>query len=97
MKPRSLPQNRKLSALVSDVWRVYPLVPWRPTLAREAWKRVLIKRYVHEARLDAYARGDPDPFPVRPVPSSDLSSEQMSDLIEATYAVCATELDLILK
>ena len=97
MKPRSLPQNRKFSAMVNDVARQYPLAPWRRTLAREAWKRYLIAIWVNEARWEAYGAGDPDPFPVRPVPSSALSDWQMNELIECTYAVAAQRLGLILE
>jgi hypothetical protein len=97
MKPRSIPQNRKLSAIVSDVQRRYPLAPWKPALAREAWKRFFLKLYVYEARLEAYANGQPDPFPVRPVPSSDLDSEQMNALLECALWYCAEHLNLILQ
>lgn len=97
MKPRSLPQNRKFSAMVGDVARSYPLVPWKPAVAREAWKRYLIARWVHEARLEAYGAGQPDPFPVRPVPSSSLSVEQVSELIDCTYWLCSERLGLILE
>ena len=97
MKPRSLPQNRKFSAMVNDVARQYPLAPWRRTLAREAWKRFFIKLWVHEARLEAYGAGDPDPFPVRPVPSSALSDRDMDALIEHTFWFAAERLSLILE
>lgn len=88
-EPRSLPQNRKFSAICSEVARACPLVPYRRAFAVEAWKRFFIAFWVHEARLEAYLAGRPDPFPVRPVPSSSLDSQQMSDLIEASSAWCA--------
>jgi hypothetical protein len=97
MKPRSLPQNRKLSAMVADVQRVYPLVPWKPALAREAWKRHFIKIYVLEARIEAFGAHLPDPFPVRPVPSSILDSWQMDELIEVAYWFASEHLNLILE
>jgi hypothetical protein len=97
MKPRSIPQNRKLSAIVSDVQRRYPLVPWKAGLAREAWKRHLIAIYIREARLEAYANGQPDPFPVRPVPSSSLESWQMNELIECALWYACEHLSLILE
>lgn len=79
--PRTLAQNRKLSALVGDVARHFPLVPYSRAFAHEAWKRFLISQWVREARWEAYHAGAPDPFPVRPVPSSDLDHRQMSELI----------------
>lgn len=97
MKPRSLPQNKLFHAMVRDIAKARPLLPWRRPMMCEAWKRFLIARWVHEARLEAYANGQPDPFPVRPVPSSSLDSWQMDELVEATYAFSAIELDLILK
>jgi hypothetical protein len=86
-----------LSAIVSDVQRHYPLAPWKPAMAREAWKRFFIALWVHEARLEAYANGQPDPFPARPVQSRSLTSWQMDELIEATYAFCAMHLGLVLE
>lgn len=97
MKPRSLPQNKLLHAMVAEVARHYPLVPWKPAVAREAWKRYFLRVFVHEARMEAYGVGQPDPFPVRPVPSSDLDSWQMGDLIECVYWLCAERLGLILE
>lgn len=97
MHPRSLPQNRKLCAMVADVQRVYPLVPWKRALACEAWKRFFIALWVREARVEAFMNREPDPFPVRPVPSSSLDSWQMDELIECTYAVAAQKLGLILN
>jgi hypothetical protein len=86
---RSLPQNRKLSAVVSEVWKAYPLAPFKPALAREAWKRFFIAAYVNEERWEAWAAGYPDPFPVRPVPSSELDARQMSELLSYMDAWCA--------
>lgn len=89
MTPRTLPQNRKLSALAGEVARQFPLIPYRNVFAREAFKRYLIAQYVRDARLSAFYEGQPDPFPVRPVPSSELSSEQMSDLLAFCECWCA--------
>ena len=86
---RTLPQNRKLCAMAGEVSRQYPLIPYRRAFAREAWKRHLIRIWVHETRLEAFGAGAPDPFPVRPVPSSDLDSRAMSELIEHAQAWCA--------
>lgn len=88
-KPRSSPQNRKLHALCGDVVRQHPLIPYRRAFATEAWKRLFIQLYVREARWEAYHAGRPDPFPVSPVPSSELDAAQMSELIEAAQAWCA--------
>ena len=88
-RPRTLPQNRKLSALVSDAAQHFPLVPYRRAFACEAWKRFLIAAWVREARLEAFGQGNPDPFPARPVPSSALDSRQMSELLEFSQAWCA--------
>lgn len=97
MKPRSTLQNAKFNAMVGDIAKHAPLVPWKRAMAREAWKRALIAIYVHEARLEAYGAGQPDPFPVRPVPSSELTSWEMDELIECTYAVAVMRLGLILE
>lgn len=86
---RTLPQLRKFSAIVGEVANQFPLIPYRRAFAVEAWKRYLIVQYVREARLSAFYEGRPDPFPVRPVPSSDLTSEQMSELIETCAAWAA--------
>jgi hypothetical protein len=88
-KPRTTPQNRKFSALVGDVVRQHPMIPYRRPFATEAWRRFFIASYVREARWEAYNAGAPDPFPVRPVPSSDLDSRQMAELIEFVQAWCA--------
>lgn len=96
IKARSSPQNRKLHAILGDVVRQYPLIPYRRAFALEAWKRFFISSYVREIRLEAWQAGAPDPFPVRPVPSSDLDARQMSELIEATQAWCALN-DIQLK
>lgn len=93
---RTLPQNKRFHAMVRDIARAVPLTPWRRALTVEAWKRYFILLYVRETRLEAYANGDPDPFPVRPVPSSALDSRQMADLIESTLAFAAQNLNLIL-
>lgn len=87
--PRSPAQNRKLSALVGDVVQHHPLIPYRRSFAHEAWKRYLIANFINESRWEAYHAGQPDPFPVRPVPSSDLDSAQMSELISFAEAWCA--------
>lgn len=96
MKPRSLPQNKLFHAMVRDIAKARPLLPWRRPMMCEAWKRFLIARWVHEARLEAYANGQPDPFPVRPVKSSMLTMEQAGEWVEFIYAFCATDLDLVL-
>lgn len=75
--------------MVGEVAQKYPLAPYKRALAREAWKRYLIAQYVRDARLEAYCEGRPDPFPVRPVPTSSLDSQQMSELIESCAAWCA--------
>jgi hypothetical protein len=97
MNQRTRPQNKLFHAQVSDVARAFPLVPWKRAMWHEAWKRYLIAIWVNEARWEAYGAGDPDPFPVRPVPSSALSDWQMNELIECTYAVAAQRLGLILE
>lgn len=86
---RTLPQLRKFSAIVGDLAHACPLIPYRRAFACEAWKRYLLAQFVRDARLSAFHEGRPDPFPVRPVPSSSLSSGQMSELIEFTSAWCA--------
>jgi hypothetical protein len=90
-------QARKFNALLDDVVHELPLAPWRKELAREAWKRYLIAVWVWEARLEAYANGQPDPFPVRPVPSRHLTVAQMNELLECTLAFCAMRLGLVLE
>jgi hypothetical protein len=94
---RTNAQNRKFNAMLDDVVRAYPLPPWKKTLAREAWKRFFIQTYVREARLEAYANGGPDPFPVRPVPSRQLTAGQADELIEFVMAYCALHLGLELE
>lgn len=89
MRPRSLPQSARFHAICSEVATACPLIPYRRTFAVEAWKRFFLSRWVHEARLEAYCHFRPDPFPVRPVPSSDLDSAQMSELISLAEAWCA--------
>ncbi|HWV64107.1 MAG TPA: recombination protein NinB [Oxalicibacterium sp.] len=86
MRARTIPQNRLFHAMVRDVAQAIPLAPWRRALATEAWKRYFIALYVREARMEAYGAGSPDPFPVRPVPSSGLDSWQMGELIASTDA-----------
>ena len=95
-RPRSSPQNRKLHALCGDVIRQYPLIPYRRAFAYEVWKRYLIASYVSGARWEAWHAGAPDPFPVRPVPSSDLDARQMAELLEFAQAWCALH-DIQLK
>lgn len=85
---RSLLQNRKFSAIVSEVAAQLFLFPYRRAFVVEAWRRYLIAMYVREARLEAKAAGGPDPFPVRPVPSSGLDSRRMSELIECATSWC---------
>lgn len=97
MKRRSCAQNKKFSAIISDVVKHYPLAPWKAALAREAFKRYFIAIYVREARWEAYGAGQPDPFPVRPVPSSELTSWQADELIECTLAHLAMNMNLILQ
>jgi hypothetical protein len=94
---RSIPQNRKFHALVRDIAARVLLVPWNRAIAQEAWKRFFIKIYVHETRMEAYANGQEDPFPVRPVPSHQLDAQQMDSLIECTLAVAAQSLGLIIE
>lgn len=86
---RTLAQNKKFSAICTEVAHQCPLIPYRRAFQVEAWRRFFIAYYVRCARLEAYAAGGPDPFPVRPVPSSDLDSAQMSELIECSSAWCA--------
>lgn len=93
---RSTAQNRKFSAMVGDVAAARWLGPWKKTIQREAFKRYFIAIWVREARIEAYANGLPDPFPDLTARSSELDTEQFSDLIECTYAVVASRLDLIL-
>lgn len=87
--PRTSPQSRKLHAILGDVVRQYPLIPYRRTFAHEAWKRYLIAHFIREMRWGAWQAGAPDPFPVRPVPSSELDSQQMSELLEFAQAWAA--------
>lgn len=89
MTQRTPAQNRKLSAIVSEVVRQHPLIPYRPAFAREAWRRYFIANFIRQARWEAWHAGGPDPFPVRPVPSSELDARQMSDLLECAQAWCA--------
>jgi ribosomal protein S18 acetylase RimI-like enzyme len=93
---RTLPQNALFHALVLDVWRALPRVPWRRPVALEAWKRWFLAKYVREARLEAWVMGRHDPFPARVARSSELESWQMNELIECTYALCAQQLGLVL-
>jgi hypothetical protein len=97
MTTRTLPQNRKFSAIVDDVAASVFVAPWQPSWAREVWRRFFLKLYVYEARLEAYGAGQPDPFPVRPVPSSELDDRQMSGLIECALWFAAERLNLILQ
>lgn len=83
------PQRRKFHALCGAVARQHPFIPWRHTIARKAWKRFLIDCFVRELRLEAYNAGAPDPFPVRPVPSSALDARQFGELIDWLEAWCA--------
>lgn len=93
---RTLAQNAKFSAIVSDIARQCPLIPYRRAFFVEAWKRYLLALFVRDARLSAFYEGKPDPFPVRPVPSSSLSSEQAGELIE--FCQCwAAENDVELR
>lgn len=95
-KPRTLPQNKLFHALVRDVARARPMIPFRRPVVLEAWKRRFLAIYVREARLEAYALGRPDPFPTRSARSSELESWQMDELIECCYAFAAQQLDLVL-
>lgn len=88
-KSRTLPQSARFHAICTEAARACPLIPYRRAFFAEAWKRFFIAAWVHEARLEAYCHFQPDPFPVRPVPSSSLTSEQMSELIESASAWCA--------
>lgn len=97
MHARTVPQNKLFHALVRDVVTALPLVPWKRALAAEAWKRYFIAIWVREARMEAYANGGADPFPVRPVPSSTLKAWQVDELIECTLAYCAMHLGLVLE
>lgn len=97
MNQRTRPQNALFHAQVADVARAFPMVPWKRAMWHEAWKRYLLKAFVFEARLEAYGAGEPDPFPVRPVPSRMLTDRQMDELIEATYAYAAMNLGLVLE
>lgn len=89
VKPRSLPQSARFHAICTEAARSCPLFPYRRAFAVEAWKRHFIASWVHDARLEAYVNGRPDPFPVRPVPSRELDSAQMSELIEFASAWAA--------
>lgn len=97
MNQRSRPQNALFHAQVSDVARARPLLPWKRALWCEAWKRYFLALYVREARLEAYANGGPDPFPVRPVPSRELTDRQMDEMIEMVYWFAADRLGLVLE
>jgi hypothetical protein len=90
-------QNRKFSAMIGEVAGACWLGPWKPALAREAYKRYFLKIYAREARMEAYANGWPDPFPELVARSSELDSAQMNELIECTYAYAAQQLGLILE
>ena len=91
-----MPQNRMFHALVRDIARLVPLVPWRRPFMLEAWKRYFLGKYMREARLEAYAAGGADPFPDRVARSSDLEAWQMNELIECTYAIAVQQFDLVL-
>lgn len=86
---RNLAQSGRFHAICNEVAHACPLIPYRRAFAVEAWKRFFLASYVHDARMEAYCHFRPDPFPVRPVPSSVLTSEQMSELIELACAWCA--------
>lgn len=94
---RTIPQNRKFSAMVNDVAGQRMIGPWKKAIAREAWKRWFLKLYAREARIEAYANGWPDPFPELTARSSELDSSQMNELIECTFAVSAQQLGLVLE
>lgn len=85
---RTLPQSAKLHAICGEVAKQCPLIPYRRTFACEAWKRFFVSQFIRETRLEAYCDGRPDPFPVRPVPTSSLDSTQMSELIEWAQSWC---------
>lgn len=94
---RTPAQNRKFSAMIGDVAAARWIGPWKPAVAREAFKRYFLKIYCREARIEAYALDRPDPFPELVARSSELTSEQFADLIECTYAVVASRLGIILE
>lgn len=94
---RTLAQNKKFGAMVGDVAAARWIGPWKRAIAREAWKRWFIQKWVREARMEAYANGWPDPFPELTARSSELTSEQFNELIECTLAVAAQNLNLILE
>lgn len=94
---RTAAQNAKFSAMIGEVAAARMIGPWKKAIAHEAWKRWFLARYCREARIEAYANGRPDPFPELTARSSELSSDQMSDLIECTFAYAALCLGLVLE
>jgi hypothetical protein len=94
---RTIAQNRKFSAMVGEVTAARMLGPWKPTIAREAWKRWFLARWCREARMEACANGWPDPFPELVARSSELDSAQMAALIECTFAYAVMQLGLVLE
>lgn len=94
---RTALQNKKFSAMVGEVAASRMIGPWKKAVAHEAWKRWFLAQFCRESRMEAYANGWPDPFPELTARSSELTSEQFNELIEAVYAIASQNLNLILE
>ena len=80
---RSLEQNDKMWAMLSDVSRA---MPEGRKLPPEMWKAVFMRGLGHEVEFLADLDGNPFPIGLR---SSRLTKPQMSDLIEFIYSEVA--------
>jgi hypothetical protein len=77
---RSLDQNAKLHAMLSDISRAKPQ---GRTHTPEVWKSLFMHACGHAVQFEMGLNGQPFPTGFR---SSRLSKAQMSDLIEFLYA-----------
>lgn len=80
---RTIPQNDKLWAMLSDVSRAKPGGRTHPP---ETWKALFMHALKHEVGFVEGLDGHPFPVGFR---SSRLTVGQMSDLIEFIYAWCS--------
>ena len=77
---RSLDQNNKMWALLSDISRAKPGGRHHTT---EIWKCLFMQACGHEVQFEIGLNGQPFPTGFK---TSRLSAEQMSELIEFIYA-----------
>lgn len=80
---RSLEQNDKLWAILSDISRAKPLGRRHTP---EVWKNLMMHACGHAVQFENGIDGQPFPVGFR---SSKLNKQQMSELIEFTLAFCA--------